>query len=104
MSLREPSKLYVGLASPPLIAGTESQLLMLNVGLFLFMFISFKAWWWPVISWVIHQVMKSMSKGDPFLRGVYLIYMRQADRYEPYPEAHPRRRLRPMKFGRSVVG
>lgn len=104
MSLRAPSKLYVGLATPPLIAGTEPQLLMLNVGLFLFMLTSFKAWWWFLVSWVIHQMMKSMSRGDPFMRSIYLIYMRQSDRYEPYPEAQPRRRLRPLKFGRGVVG
>lgn len=104
MALRRPSKLYTGLASPPLIAGTEPQLLMLNVGVFLFMFISFKAWWWLGVAWVMHQLMKSMSKGDPFMRSVYLVYMRQADRYEPYPEAMPRRRLRPVRFGRGVVG
>lgn len=104
MALRSPSKVYVGLASPPLIAGTEPQLLMLNIGFYLFVLTSFKAWWWLAISWVIHQAMKSMSKSDPFTRGIYLVYQRQADRYEPYPEAQPRRRLRPLKFGRGVVG
>lgn len=104
MALRAPSKVYVGLAEPILVAGTEPRLLMLNVGIFLFFLASFKAWWWFGVAWLIHQAMKSMSKSDPFMRGMYITYAQQADRYTPFPEAAPRRRLRPEGFGRGVVG
>lgn len=104
MALRPPSKVYVGLAEPLLVAGTEPQLLMLNTGVFLFFLASFKAWWWIGASWLIHQAMKAMSKSDPFARVIYITYQAQADRYEPYPESLPRRGLRPSDFARGVVG
>lgn len=104
MALRPPSKVYTGLAEPLLVAGAEPRLLMLNVGLCMFMMISLKAWWWPACAWLIHQVLKSLTKSDPFVRSIYLVYQRQADRYEPFPEKQPRRGLRPLDLGRGVTG
>lgn len=103
-NLRPPSKVYTGLAEPLLVAGTEPRLMMLNIGVFLFMLITLKAWQWIALTWLIHQALKSMTKNDPFLRNVYLVYQAQADRYEPYPESAPRRSRRPTDFARGVVG
>lgn len=102
--LRPASKVYVGLAEPLLVAGVEPQLLRLNLGFYAFIFILFKAWWFFAITWLIHQVLKSVSKKDPFLRRAYLKYQRQSDRYEPYPESNPKRLLRPVDLGRGIVG
>lgn len=104
MALRQPSRVYTGLAEPILVMGAEPRLLMLNVGFLILMLMIFKAWWWPIATWIIHQALKSMSKSDPFVRRVYLMYQRQADRYEPFPEGNPRRGLRPADMGRGVVG
>lgn len=103
-SLRQPSKVYTGLAEPILIGGAEPQLLRLNVGLLVFIVIVFKTFWWVPVTWLLHQAIKSLSKDDPFIRGIYMTYQAQADRYEPYPEKSPKRRNRPLKFGRGVVG
>lgn len=104
MALREPSVVYRGLAEPVLIAGAEPRLILLNVGVMMFMLITVKAWWWAAITWVGHQALKALSKSDPFVRTVYLVYQRQADRYEPWPERAPRRGLRPTGYGRGLTG
>lgn len=101
--LRQPSRVYVGLAEQPLVAGAEPRLVLLNIGFLVFMLIAFKAIWWPLVTWVIHQALKAMTKRDPFIRRIYIKYQRQADRYEPWPERKPKRRLRPMGFGRGIL-
>lgn len=103
MSLRPPSRVYTGLAEPMLVAGAEPRLLMLNVAVCMMMLWLFKAWWWIGCTWIIHQALKSLTRTDPFVRRVYLVYQRQADRYEPFPEKSPRRGLRPIGFGRGVL-
>lgn len=81
---------------------------MLNVGFFLFVLILFRGVWivvgiWLVLAWLIHQALKPASKNDPFLRRIYLRYINQADRYEPYPYEDSRCN-RPTDFGRGVIG
>lgn len=81
---------------------------MLNVGFFFFVLILFRGVWlvvgaWLVIAWLIHQALKPVSKNDPFLRRIYLRYINQSDRYEPYPYADTQCN-RPTDFGRGVNG
>jgi len=95
---------YRPLAEPMLIAGVEQRLLLLNIGLLALIVWLFKFLWWPVVTWLIHQFLKSLHRKDPHVRGVYLVYMRQGDRYEPWPEPRPRRNLRPEDgYGRGAL-
>lgn len=98
-------RVYVGLSTPPLVGGVDFKLLILNIGLTGFVFILFGAgaWWWIGVTWVIHKLLKNLSKNDPFLRQTYIRYAQQADRYEPWPEQNPRRSLRPIGYGRGSL-
>lgn len=97
--------MFKGLDTPVLIAGVDPKLLTLNVGIYLFLVVTLKAW--PVIvlggllSWMAHKLLQSLSRKDPFLRVIYIRYANQANRYEPWPEAQPKRGLRPVGFGRG---
>jgi len=102
--LRPPGKLYVGLTEVPLIAGVQKPLFMMNVGVALIAMLGLRTFIWLPVAFIIHFVLKNMTKNDPFLRDLYLVFQRQADRYEPFPESRPKRRLRPLECGRGVVG
>lgn len=99
--IRQPSKVYVGLTEVPLVAGVELNLLLLNVGFSLFFLFAFKTGWFLPLSWIAHQAMKAMTRRDPFMRAMYIVYARQGDRYEPWPEIAPRRGLRLIGWGRG---
>jgi type IV secretory pathway VirB3-like protein len=79
---------------------------MVNVGLATFFLVTLKTagLLFVPLSFVMHKVLQIMGKKDPFLRRIYLIYMRQADRYEPWPEKQPKRARRPTNIGSGIVG
>lgn len=97
---------YRSLAVPVLIDGAEPRLMLVNIGLAAFFVVTLKTFglaFLPV-SWGLHKVIQVMGKKDPFLRRAYLVYMRQADRYEPWPEKQPKRSRRPTNIGSGIVG
>jgi|GEM_PF-1481634 len=104
-ALRPPSRVYTGLAEPALIYGVEPKLLLVNVGLGVFFFVLFKfyALFWVPLGWVLHYVLKVMTKHDPHMRLIYVRYAVQADRYEAWPDPSPRLGHRPLHWGRGVV-
>lgn len=99
--LRPPSQVRIGLTTPVLVAGAEPRLIMLNMGILVFMFMILHAWWWIGVTWIVHQALKALAKSDPFARLIYIRYQMQANRYEPWPDARPRRGLRPLGAGRG---
>jgi type IV secretory pathway VirB3-like protein len=101
--MRAPSVVYLSMAQPPLIAGVEPRLMVLNVGIGFIVTVMLKWWVLLAVIWVTHHALKALSKNDPFVRNIYIIYQRQANRYEPWPEAAPRRGLRPINFGRGIA-
>jgi len=101
--VREPSVVYTALSTPMLLLGGEFRLVVFNAGFYLFMLILIKAWWWFPVTWLVHQFLKSITKNDPWLRKIYLVYMKQSNRYEPFPESAPKRGLRPIGCGRGAV-
>jgi len=102
--LRPPGKLYIGLTQPPMIGGVEKRLFFLNWGVALLSVIFFKAFWGLPAALLVHLFLKRISKDEPFLRGMYIAFQYQSDRYEPFPESRPKRGLRPLLCGRGVVG
>ena len=101
--MRAPSVVYQSMAQPPLVAGVEPRLMVLNVGVGFVVTFLFKWWFLVGAVWLIHHALKALSKNDPFVRRIYVLYQRQADRYEPWPELTPRRGLRPLNIGRGIV-
>lgn len=104
--MRKASTVYRGLAEPMLVAGAEQSLLVINVGIAMFMVTSFRGWgfFWIPVAWLIHQALKAMCARDPFVRKIYTVYHRQADRYEPWPDTKPVRGHRPPGFGKGIAG
>jgi len=77
--------------------------MLLNVGVgFVFAFM-FKWWWLLAVTWLAHNALKALSKNDPFVRRIYIVYQRQANRYEPWPEPTPKRGHRPTDMGRGIA-
>lgn len=101
--MRAPSVVYLSMAQPPLVAGVEPRLMMLNVGVGLIITVMLKWWALVAVIWLNHHALKALSKNDPFVRRIYVVYQGQADRYEPWPEPTPRRGLRPINFGRGIA-
>lgn len=97
-----PSRVYTCLTDPVLIAGVEPLLLAMNVNLGLGMLIIFKSVWVVAGMFVLHLILRSLCKKDPFTREIYMAFRLQADRYEPWPEPNPKRGKRPLKFGRGT--
>jgi len=100
-------RVFVALSRPPLISGVDPKLLALNFGFVVFVLILFRdpriVAGFAVISILLHFFLKSLYRGDPFLRPIYMRYMRQSDRYEPWPDISPKRAKRPIGYGRGVL-
>lgn len=98
-------RVFQGLVTPILLGGVDPKLMMLNVGVYLFLVVTFKAWQvivvGGVVAWVTHKLLQALNRRDPYLRLIYIRYANQADRYEPWPEPQPKRGLRPIGFGRG---
>lgn len=94
------NRIYSALTEPPLVAGADPNLVMLNGGLVMLMVVV-KFYVLIPLSWLIHQVLKALSRKDPFTRVIYITYQKQADRYEPWVEPTPKRGQRPLGYGRG---
>jgi len=101
---RPPGKLYVGLTEVQLIAGVHPHLFKANAFIAFIATVGMKTLLWLPVAISLHFFLKMLTKKDPFIRDIYMVFQRQADRYEPFPESRPKRRLRPLGLGRGVVG
>lgn len=100
-------RVFVALSRPPLVAGVDPKLLMGNFGFVVFVLVLFRDMTivagFAALAVVLHFFLKSLYRSDPWLRPIYVRYMRQSDRYEPWPEKSPKRSLRPIGFGRGSL-
>ncbi len=53
-----------------------------------------------VAAFIIHKLAAAIGKKEQQWFSIYKRYMRQSDRYEPWPQYRPKRNLRPIGFGR----
>lgn len=96
------SKVYQVLARPQLIAGVDPKFLGLNIMLTALM-LTIHFWYWIIMTYFIHVLMKRVWRKDPLMYKLYLRYSWQGDYYDPWVDPDPRRGLRPMNFGREVL-
>jgi len=101
--IRPPSRVYTCLTEPLIIGGVEPLLGAMNVIVGLGMFIMIKSLWLLLGIFVVHLILRTLCKRDPFLRVIYSLYWLQADRYAAWPERKPTRGLRPRLFGRGLL-
>jgi type IV secretion system protein VirB3 len=100
-------RVFPALSRPSLVAGVDPKLLVVNYGFVLLVMLLFRdlriVAVFAVLAAAAHVFLRGIFRKDPWLRPIYIRYMRQADRYDPYPEIEPRRGLRPIGFGRGTL-
>lgn len=98
---RRVNKVKTGLSTPILYAGVEEALFALNLGLAVFMALSLRQYWYPVVALLLHFILRGVSKRESIAGKIYLRYSRQADVYSPWPALSQKRGFRPDGFGRN---
>lgn len=100
-------RVFPTLSKPPLLAGVDPKLLVVNYGFVLLVMLLFRdlriVAVFGILAVGVHLFLQGIFRKDPWLRPIYIRYMRQADRYDPWPEIEPRRGLRPIGFGRDTL-
>lgn len=90
------------LSRPRLILGVDHKLAMLNmIAAAEFVLILGMPWMAPGFL-VSHLVLAYATKRDPMIRPVYMRYMKQKDRYEPWPRTSGANQ-RPIGWGRGFL-
>lgn len=74
------------LTEPCLILGVEKPLAIVNATLAMVLVAELHLWAFLPVCTVAHLVLARLTRQDPFLRGIYVRYNLQADRYEPWPQ------------------
>lgn len=82
-------------------AGAEFIPTLINFTLLGVMVMGPRFYWWPVVTWVIQKVLKWMFASDPQKSLVVSRYLREGDRYDPWPRPDSRNK-RPYKMGRDL--
>lgn len=100
-------RVFPALSRPPLLAGVDPKLLVVNYGFVLLGMLLFRdlriVAVFAVLAVGVHLFLQGIFRRDPWMRMIYIRYMRQSDRYDPWPEIEPRRGLRPIGFGRGTL-
>lgn len=96
------SSTYASLSRPHLLLGGEYKLVVGNIGMGAF-FALFGAPWFLLATLVLHVFIVQLSKRDPAISKVYMVYAKQGDRYEPWTDAAPHRGNRPLVLIRDGV-
>lgn len=86
------SPTFPALSAPRLLFGGEAFLVAGNIAACVVMTTILKAYFWPVITIILHIVLVQLAKSDPAIRKIYSkAYSKQGDRYEPWVESDPLR-------------
>lgn len=100
---RRTSRVYQVLAKPRLILGQDFPFLVMNMAIAAVMVLDLHVYWWLFITFIIHKVLQAIGRNDPLMRRIFLVYSKQADRYDPWPSVDAVRGLRPRDFGRGSL-
>lgn len=109
--MSEPSRRFYGaplyrvLTRPKTLMGVDRSVAGIIWALTAWMVLVFNNPWqlallWLGIGYAIHVLARAFFKREPLMFRIYKRYMRQSDRYEPWPYYAPKRGLRPHGFGR----
>jgi len=74
-----------------------------NITVCLVMLIGPNLFWWPVLSYFVHKLLQWMFYKDPQLSLIFLRYLREADVYDPWPQATQFINKRPFGAGRDLL-
>ncbi len=89
------------LSEVKMLAGGEFKLVMANVAFAFLVIVLLHIWQYGVVAVAIHLVLMISAQSDKQTREVYLEYVRQGDRYVPWPEpALQKQNLRPIGYAR----
>jgi type IV secretion system protein VirB3 len=85
------------------LAGVEDRLAILNATFALAIAMGLELWLWLPCAVFIHLLFARMTRRDPCLMRVYAAFVRQGDRYDPWPRVGRARNRRPPGFGRDLL-
>ncbi len=85
------------------IAGVEDRLAILNATCALAIVMGTGLWPYLGVALAAHVLAARATRDDPYLRSIWLQYLRQADRYDPWPCVRGRHGRRPHGFGRDLL-
>lgn len=107
--MRAPEELrktpvYNALMRPRLTAGVDTDIVeVLVIITVFFVFSPLRFYYFPVASVLIWFLFLLYAKDDPHALKVLVKYVRQGDRYEPWPHSAQTQNLRPLGFGRGEL-
>lgn len=104
MSLaRRKSKVHAALFEPKTIGGVEHSLAVMNGTLAVVFVIGLEFAAYIPVAVLAHALLAYVTKRDPRIRQIYRRYIRQGDRYDPWPHSKQRYNARPKGFGRGML-
>ncbi len=94
---------YRSLLEMKTLGGVEDRIAIFNATLALAVVMGTGLWYWLLVATALHLALARMTRHDPWLRQVYIGYVRQCDRYDPWPRAGLRQGRRPAGFGGDLL-
>jgi type IV secretory pathway TrbD component len=85
------------------IAGVESRLAILNGTMVAAFVMGLGMWHFIPLGFGAHIFLAWVTKKDAWARQIYIRYVTQADRYDPWPHAVQNKNKRPEGFGRGML-
>ena len=84
-------------------AGAEFAPTVANLTVCLIMLMGPNFYWWPLLACFVQKLLQWMFRRDPHLGLIFLRYMREGDRYDPWPRANQLLNKRPMGAARDLL-
>ncbi len=92
------------LSETKILAGGEFKLVMANIAFGFIVVALLHVWQYFLVAALMHVALMITARNDSKAREIYLEYVRQGDRYVPWPEPRQQQRSRrPMGYARNEV-
>lgn len=95
------NRIYKSLNEVQSLGGAERGLTIVNGTTAAVMIWQLHYLWWIPVGAVIQFFLRWMFKKEPLLRKIYLRYVTQSDRYDPWPHAVDSKNMRPLGMDRG---
>lgn len=87
----------------PIFMGAEKSLAVANLSITMAFVMAAQVWQWLLVGPVVHAFLVWLTKRDPLTRMIYIRYMRQGNRYDPWPRDGHQLNPRPRGFCQGVL-
>jgi len=94
---------HASLLEQPALGGVEARVAIVNATLAAAFALGLGLWAWLPAAMAAHALAAHATRRDPFVRQVCAGYLRQADRYDPWPRVGMRGGRRPPGCGRDLL-